>query len=161
MSKRTFLCGIALALIVAGSPRPAGAEWFFDLYGGGAFTKDADITIRNGTTLHDTLKFDTEATGGGRIGFYLAPVVPWLGFAIDGSYYGPATSSTGVDARLEVVPITGLVLLRLPFLPRPRGSHGSAAALHRGRPESGRHAGEAGRAGNRGAVLGNHGRARR
>jgi hypothetical protein len=50
MSKRTWLCGTALALIFVGATRPAGAEWFLDLYGGGSFTQDVDVTIRNGTT---------------------------------------------------------------------------------------------------------------
>ena len=120
MSKRTWLCGTALALILAGSPRPAAAEWFFDLYGGAAFTKDADITIRDGATLDTTLKFDTEATGGGRFGYWLTGIgIPWLGFSADVSYYAPATSAADVDARLEVVPISGLVLLRLPLMPDP------------------------------------------
>ena len=56
MSERTFLCGTALAQIRAGLPQ-AGAEWIVDLYGGAVFTKDADITIGNGTTLRDTLTF--------------------------------------------------------------------------------------------------------
>ena len=120
MSKRAFLCGTALAFIIAGSARPAGAEWFFDLYGGAAFTKDADITIRDSATLDTKLKFDTEATGGGRFGYWLTGIgIPWLGFATDVSYYAPATSAADVDARLEVVPISGLVLLRLPLRPDP------------------------------------------
>ena len=46
MGKRTWLCGTALALILAGPARPASAEWFLDLYGGGSFTQDVDVTIR-------------------------------------------------------------------------------------------------------------------
>jgi hypothetical protein len=117
MGKRTLLCGIVLALVLAGPTRPAGAEWFLDLYGGGAFTQDADITVNNSTTLNSKLKFDTEATGGGRVGYYLTGIgLPWLGFALDASYYAPATSASDVEARLEVVPISALVLLRLPLL---------------------------------------------
>jgi hypothetical protein len=120
MRNRTWLCGTALALILAGSPRPAAAEWFFDLYGGVAATQDADITIRNGTTLNTKLKFDTEATGGGRVGYWLTGAgIPWLGFALDGSYYAPATSSGAVEARLEVVPISALAMLRIPLLADP------------------------------------------
>ena len=74
MSKRTLLCGTILGLILAGVSRPASAEWFVDLYGGGAFTQDADITIHDGTPLKATLKFDTEATGGGRVGYYLTGI---------------------------------------------------------------------------------------
>jgi hypothetical protein len=115
-----LLCGAALALILAATARPVGAEWFLDLYGGGAFTQDADITIRNGTTLDTKLKFDTEATGGGRVGYWLTGVgLPWLGFGLDVSYYGPATNAADVDARLEVVPISALALLRVPLLADP------------------------------------------
>jgi Outer membrane protein beta-barrel domain len=120
MSGRTLLCGIVLALVIAGPPRPASAEWFLDLYGGAAFTQDADITVNNGTRLKAKLKFDTEATGGGRFGYYLTGIgLPWLGFALDASYYAPATSASDVEARLEVVPISALVLLRLPLLVDP------------------------------------------
>jgi Outer membrane protein beta-barrel domain len=120
MSGRTLLCGTVLALVIAGPTRPASAEWFLDLYGGAAFTQDADIKINNNTTLNAKLKFDTEATGGGRLGYWLTGVgVPWLGFALDASYYAPATSAADVEARLEVVPISALVLLRLPLLADP------------------------------------------
>ena len=71
MSKRTWLCGTALALILAGPARPAAAEWFLDLYGGGSFTQDVDVTIRNGTTLDDRIEFDTALVGGGRFGYWL------------------------------------------------------------------------------------------
>ena len=39
MRKGALLGGTVLALILAGPMRPAGAEWFLDLYGGGAFTQ--------------------------------------------------------------------------------------------------------------------------
>jgi Outer membrane protein beta-barrel domain len=120
MRKGALLGGTVLALVLAGSMRPAGAEWFLDLYGGGAFTQDADITIHDGTPLNAKLKFDTEVTGGGRVGYWLAGVgLPWLGFAVDVSYYAPETSAADVDARLEVVPISALVLLRVPLLADP------------------------------------------
>jgi hypothetical protein len=120
MRTRTWLCLTILALIVAGPARPAAAEWFLDLYGGGAFTQDADITINDGTRLNAKLKFDTEATGGGRVGYYLTGIgLPWLGFGLDASYYAPATSAADVEARLEVVPISALAFFRLPLLPDP------------------------------------------
>ena len=84
MRKGTLLGAAVLVLGLAGLTRPAGAEVFVDLYGGGAFTQDADITIHNDTPLHAKLKFDTEATGGGRVGYWLTGVgLPWLGFGVD------------------------------------------------------------------------------
>jgi hypothetical protein len=112
----------ALTLFLVGSvtARPASAEWFFDLYGGGAFTQDADITFRGGTTVDDQVSFDTVATGGGRIGYWLDGVgLPWLGFALDGSYFAPKANSTVLDTRLEVLPISGLILFRAPLLASP------------------------------------------
>ena len=120
MRKGTLLGATVLVLTFAGPTRPAGAEVFVDLYGGGAFTRDADITIHDGAPLNATLKFDTEATGGGRVGYWLTGAgLPWLGFGVDVSYYAPATSAADVDARLQVIPISALVLLRIPLLADP------------------------------------------
>ena len=116
MSKRTWLCGTALALILAGPARPAAAEWFLDLYGGGSFTQDVDVTIRNGTTLDDRIEFDTALVGGGRFGFWLTGLgIPWLGAAVDVSYFAPDATATAGRASLEVLPISALLMLRLPL----------------------------------------------
>jgi Outer membrane protein beta-barrel domain len=116
MSKRTWLCGTALALILVGPTRPASAEWFLDLYGGGSFTQDVDVTIRNGTTLDDRVKFDTALTGGGRLGYWLTGIgLPWLGAALDVSYFAPDATATAGKASLEVLPISALLMLRVPL----------------------------------------------
>ena len=116
MNKRTWLCGAALALIIVGTTRPADAEWFLDLYGGGSFTQDVDVTIRNGTTLDDRIEFDTALTGGGRLGYWLTGIgLPWLGAAVDVSYYAPDATATAGKASLEVLPISALLMLRLPL----------------------------------------------
>jgi Outer membrane protein beta-barrel domain len=101
------------AIIIAA--RPASAEWFLDAYGGASFTSDADVTIRNGTTFDDKVKFDTEAMGGGRLGYWLEGL-RWLGVAADASYFAPAAQGSTADARLEVIPLTPLVMFRLPLL---------------------------------------------
>ena len=117
MSKRTWLGGIVLVLMILVCPmRPAGAEWFLDLYGGGSFTQDVDVTIRNGTTLDDRIEFDTALTGGGRLGYWLAGLgIPWLGIAVDVSYFAPDATATAGTASLEVLPISALLMLRLPL----------------------------------------------
>jgi hypothetical protein len=104
--------------IVGSATRSASAEWFLDVYGGASFTADADVTIRNGTTFDDRVKFDTEAMGGGRLGYWL-PGLRWLGVALDVSYFAPAAQGSTVDARLEVVPISPLAMFRLPLFESP------------------------------------------
>jgi hypothetical protein len=111
------LTAIGLTLSVL-APRPASAEWFLDGYGGASITADADVTLRGGTTIDDTVKFDTEATGGARLGYWLGGL-RWLGFAADVSYFAPAGQGSTVETRLEVVPITPLVMFRLPLLDSP------------------------------------------
>jgi hypothetical protein len=105
---------VGLGAIVVGA-RPAAAEWFLDAYAGASFTADADVTLRGGTTLDDTVEFDTEAMGGGRLGYWLEGL-PWLGVAADVSYFAPAAQGTTLQTRLEVIPITPLVMFRLPLL---------------------------------------------
>jgi Outer membrane protein beta-barrel domain len=118
---RFWLAG-ALTVVVVGSvvARPASAEWFLDFYGGGAFTQDADVKLRGGTTLDDQVEFDTEATGGGRLGYWFSAIgLPWLGVALDVSYFAPKASGTTIDTRLEVIPISSLAMFRAPLLASP------------------------------------------
>jgi opacity protein-like surface antigen len=114
--------GLAVAItslaLTLGPARPAAAEWFLDLYGGVSITDDADVELRGGQTINDTIEFDAEGTGGGRLGVWL-PGLRWLGFAVDVSYFAPSGQGSTVETRLEVVPITGLVMFRLPLLDSP------------------------------------------
>jgi hypothetical protein len=112
--------GLGLVLIGA---RPAAAEWFVDVYGGVSMTSDADVTIPNGGTVDDKVKFDTEGMGGGRVGYWLEGL-PWLGVAGDVSYFGPAGQGTTVETRLEVIPLSALVMFRLPLLESPQFTKG-------------------------------------
>jgi hypothetical protein len=114
--------GLVLVLVAA---RPASAEWFLDLYGGGAFTQDADVRFPGGVSVDDTVKFDSVATGGVRLGYWLEALgLPWLGLAFDASYFGPKSSGSGLDARLEVVPLSALVMLRAPLFRNPAFPNG-------------------------------------
>lgn len=106
----TFVLGAAVI-----AARPASAEWFLDAYGGVSMTADADVTVRNGTTVDDKVEFDTEGMGGVRLGYWLAGL-RWLGVAGDVSYFAPAGQGTTVETRLEVVPLSPLVMFRLPLL---------------------------------------------
>jgi opacity protein-like surface antigen len=106
---------IAGGLLLITGADPASAEWFLDIYGGASITNDADVTIRNGTTFDDKVKFDTEGMGGARLGYWLQGL-RWLGVAGDVSYFAPAGQGTTVETRLEVVPMTPLVMFRLPLI---------------------------------------------
>ena len=57
--------------------------------------------------------------GGGRIGYWLEGL-RWLGVAADASYFAPAAQGTAAEARLEVIPLTPLVMFRLPLLESPQ-----------------------------------------
>src|SRR5262245_32480014 len=113
--RRLAVLAIAVSAITVTAVRPAAAEWFLDAYGGVSFTADADVTIRNGQTVDDRIKFDTEAMGGGRLGYWLESL-RWLGVAADVSYFAPAGDGTTAETRLEVVPLSALVMFRLPLL---------------------------------------------
>jgi hypothetical protein len=107
---------LALLVVCPVTVRPASAEWFLDLYGGGSFTQDADVEFRGGGTLDDQVEFDTTGTGGGRIGYWF---LPWLGAALDASYFAPKADGLTINTRLEVLPISALVLLRAPLFASP------------------------------------------
>lgn len=124
---RSFPWRLAVLTIVLGAMglvgRPASAEWFLDAYGGVSMTEDADVTPPNGGTVDDKVSFDTEAMGGGRIGYWLEGL-PWLGVAGDVSYFAPAGEGTAVETRLEVIPLSPLVMFRLPLLEDPEFTKG-------------------------------------
>ena len=121
--RRVLIRCLAVLLIALGpivvAARPASAEWFLDIYGGVSITADADVTFRDGTTVDDKVEFDTEGMGGGRVGFWLEGL-RWLGVAGDVSYFAPAGNGATVETRLEIIPITPLVMFRLPFLESPQ-----------------------------------------
>jgi hypothetical protein len=83
--------------------RPASAEWFLDAYGGVSITADADVTVRNGPTFDDKVKFDTEGMGGARLGYWLEGF-RWMGVAGDVPYFAPAGQGTAAEARFALVP---------------------------------------------------------
>lgn len=121
MRKMTVLWGVAMLLVSAAAVRPVAAEWFLDVYGGGAFTGDVDVEVRDTVTVDDKVKLDEELTGGGRIGYWF---LPWLGAALDVSYFAPAGNTNGVETRLEVLPISALVMFRAPLFSSPGFPYG-------------------------------------
>jgi opacity protein-like surface antigen len=73
--------------------------------------------------VNENVGFDDSFTVGGRLGYWLG-LFPYVGVALDISYY---TSELNFDtagelfgnADLRRIPLSGLAMLRLPFLPSP------------------------------------------
>jgi hypothetical protein len=121
---------IGLSLVLM---RPsADAEFFIDAYVGGAFTRASDVSLRVLDTVANT-DIDTEDSliVGGRLGYWFG-FFPWVGLALDVSYFemeGEPPSSlsdeplSGLDnldkADFDILPISALVMLRLPSLVSP------------------------------------------
>ncbi len=101
-------------------PTFAWAEWFLDVYGGEASTKDASVTaeitsygiVMATTTRSRTEKvdFDASFTMGGRLGYWFEKL-PWLGVSFDVSYF----KAEGEKAEFDVVPLSLLLMLRCPL----------------------------------------------
>ena len=87
----------------------AHAEWFVDGYLGAALTMDDELTF---TTFNIERKQDvnykSSAVFGVRVGRWFESL-PWLGVAVDGSFFRPTED-------INVVPLTALVLARYGFL---------------------------------------------
>jgi opacity protein-like surface antigen len=118
------LVGLAAMLMIAA---PASAEMFLDLYGGASFPGKPDFTIQtnNGASREtERGESDTVATGGARFGYWFGDLgLPWLGVAGDVSYFEPEFTGPGggnlAKVKVRTVPMTPLVMLRLPLLQTP------------------------------------------
>ncbi|HEY7710197.1 MAG TPA: outer membrane beta-barrel protein [Candidatus Entotheonella sp.] len=133
--QRTWLIVYAsmfISLSLVWIPPTADAEFFIDAYAGGAFTSDSDATFSLLDTA-TTVGIDTDDAfiAGGRLGYWLG-FFPWLGLALDVSYFemeGDATSNLDDEqlstfdnldkANFDILPISALVMLRLPRLISP------------------------------------------
>ena len=110
------LRGLMISLLAVGlltlNPSFAAAEKFAALYVGGAFTTNEDIDI-SASGGKDTAKadFDNSFTVGYRMGYWFEPL-PWLGLALDVSYFAPDYD----NGDLDIIPLTGLVMFRLPLM---------------------------------------------
>lgn len=95
---------LLLAGLAVDAPR-ASAEWFADLYVGGAFTESEDITLRTPVqsgkvkTRFRDADFDSSVTLGGRFGRWFDSF-PVLGLALDVSSYDANIESQRMAALL-------------------------------------------------------------
>jgi Outer membrane protein beta-barrel domain len=114
---------LAAALLTA--THEARAEAFVDLYLGAAVTGDAGSSLRGGpqagplTPLVDgkRTEFKVSVAPGGRAGYWLESL-PWLGFAVDASYFQLNQKvAPGEETRysIRVTPYSGLLMVRYPL----------------------------------------------
>ena len=117
-----FLIGLILPVAVM-TPVIGGAraEGFVDLRLGGSITENAGNTVTAGP-VGDTPQETSSATTGfeygvslGIGGGYWLNSVPWLGFALNLSYF-KANENASEALKLDVHPISGLLMLRFPLL---------------------------------------------
>jgi hypothetical protein len=121
---------ISLSLVLI--PPTADAEFFIDAYAGGAFTSDSDATLSILDMVTNVgIDADDSFIAGGRLGYWFG-FFPWLGLALDVSYFemeGNPTSNlddghlptfdTLGKTNFDILPISALVMLRLPSLMNP------------------------------------------
>jgi opacity protein-like surface antigen len=122
---RLVLVTALMALAVAiGAPGPAPAEMFFEAYGGGAFPVDSDTTITGpGYRVIVQSPYKDSFVVGGRVGYYFDWGAPWLGLALDVSYFKADIDVTD-GAKNDVLPISLLVMMRAPLIASPEFPRG-------------------------------------
>ncbi len=107
---RRSLLTLSLLFAVLTLASTASAEWFADGYVGASLTHRGDVTFEAfGAEQERDAEFRSSAVFGVRGGKWLDPL-PWLGVAVDLSYFRPS-------ADIQVFPITALVMARYGFLP--------------------------------------------
>jgi opacity protein-like surface antigen len=108
MRRSSFTLSLCFVLLVLASS--ASAEWFADGYVGASLTHRGDITFETfGAERERDAEFRSSAVFGARVGQWL-DVLPWLGVALDVSYFRPS-------GDIQVFPLTALVMARYGFLP--------------------------------------------
>ncbi len=122
IARRILITGAAA---LAASPllgEPISAEAFFDLRGGGSFTSDGDVDLKAlGFSVGGTAEFEDSGTVGGRGGYWFESV-PWVGLALDVSYFAPDIENGGPE--LDVIPVSPLLMLRAPIASDAEFPHG-------------------------------------
>jgi len=101
-----LVVAVVLALVAAG-PAPASAEFFVDLYVGGAFTYYDDLSANFGATfqLLEDVEYDDSVIFGGRIGYWFErPLFNRLNFGlgVDVSWWEPDVDFQTVDGTQAI-----------------------------------------------------------
>ncbi len=107
--RRLKLIAIIIILnLVAINPHFVKAELFVDIFAGGSFSKDDNLTVSfTDKKITSQANFDQSLSIGYRLGYNLNNF-PFLGFAMEISYFTQDTD----DADLRVIPVSALLMLR-------------------------------------------------
>jgi hypothetical protein len=110
---KTFSVTLGVSCLLFLHGNQVSAEWFLNLYAGGQFSGDYGESPPS-TSLKQSLKENPGGSFevGGRVGRWFEDT-PWLGLALDASYYEPDIN----DAEIYMAPISALLLLRLRLVP--------------------------------------------
>src|SRR5258705_8927039 len=123
---------VALAIWVAWAPAPARAEGFFDLYFGAAFPQDSHVSARSddpfwnaprtdtppGVQYTSDVEWETSPSVGLRGGYWFEfeEFLPsFLGIGLDLSYYRAFEDHNFAPLDVWAMPMTPLLMLRLPL----------------------------------------------
>lgn len=118
-----WACLLALCWMTAFTHAAERREYFFDIYGGNAGTQGDTIRgeyqyvsiFGNSSREHFRARYgnDESPVYGARFGRWM-DAVPWLGFALDGSYF--IINDADIDLDMDVFVLTPLVMARYPII---------------------------------------------
>jgi opacity protein-like surface antigen len=122
---RSRTLAFGLLALLALDPRPVGAEWFVDVYGGPARPHDLQTELLSpGGPFHGataaTLDVERAFVGGGRVGYWLPVSARWAGLALDVASF--RLDHAGLD--VAVLPVSILAMARLPLDVSPEFPNG-------------------------------------
>jgi opacity protein-like surface antigen len=140
---QTLIKVVCLGTVMALGQTPGlvSAEWYADIYGGGAFTTkhNTESALPGFTVTAHDVRFDTSGTVGGRTGVWFDQL-PWLGVGVDVFHFQPTIgggqtleiTAPGLNGTTTIQTINVSVLglgfdvlrLRLPLLQGEDFPHG-------------------------------------
>ena len=114
---------LTLAGLLALTPCPAVAEGFFDLYIGAGFPQDSDVDtsaddfdVAADIAYNRDVDWETTPSLGLRGGYWFdEPGFNFLGIGLDLSYYRAFEDTSFAELDVYAVPLTPLLMLRIPI----------------------------------------------
>jgi opacity protein-like surface antigen len=113
----------AVWIAAALAPAAADAEWFGELYLGGASTRRTEVTLESpsGESRLPDVDFNRSSIFGGRAGYWF----DYVGLGLDVSHFRPDTIPSPLRRfDLYVTPIAAVLMLRWPLLANAEFPHG-------------------------------------